>query len=82
MIDVFVMGFVFGGLVVYLLITLICSQPDPNWRETMLLQLTCFDCGKLVAPVEFSMHGGLCEDCFEKRHGYSYRTSASKVNKE
>jgi len=81
MIEVFFMGLFFGGLMVYLVIMMACSKPDPNWRETMLLQLTCYDCDEVVAPVEFAMHGGLCEDCYEKRHGYNYRSSKPKANK-
>ena len=80
MVYTFLIGCLLGALFTYLLIM---SIPSPNidWRETILPKLTCAICGKQVAPVEFTMHGGLCEDCFEERHGYSHRTSKLEVIK-
>ena len=72
-----ILGLILGALFAYLGIMAI-PQPETDWREHMLTQLTCYDCNKLVAPVEFTLHGGLCENCFKERHGYNH-SSAPKV---
>ena len=78
MIDSFIMGVFVGGVFTYLLLM---SWPDKgiDWRETVLSKLTCADCDKQVALLEFQLHGGLCEECFKKRHGYN-QSSVTKAN--
>ena len=81
MIVALLLGFTLGSFFIFFLMSSI-PESQINWRETLLRQLSCNDCNKLVSPLEFTFHGGLCESCFEKRHGYSYRTSVTKANKE
>lgn len=71
-----IIGLILGGLFSYLLIMSIPS-PKIDWRETILPKLTCAGCDKRVAPVEFTLHGGLCEDCFKEIHGYNHSSTGS-----
>ena len=81
MIGMLILGLILGALLMYFGIMAI-PQPEIDWRETVLLKLTCCVCGKLVAPVEFTLHGGLCEGCFKERHGYNHSSTLKTGEKQ